>query len=363
MKKLFASLLAATMIAGMSVSAFALTVSDETADFTLAEETYTISNDEAKPAVDEVNGGTKIYYPIMFASEDGTTYSAATKFSQIEDLTAKVKATIGKELIEQDAKIVKKTTDLTDKKAYYVEIEVKDFYAEDEKEIELEISLYNKGRKQYNTDDATKAPKTVFNLDNTTEMLKNGLDLNGVAAGATPAPGALVKFRSNSLEIEIDANTGIVQLDEAKLTNDSIEAIEEIVLEGDAFNYIVRASEQGALWLEANEDADKEIVMANQDADMTFINFPGAPEFDFNGTMTLYVEDTEKTYFAYENVDGVLSPVGKYDSDAEGFVVKTNELTNYVISDMELTSVKDEEVVTPEEDTTTKPVPDTGAIA
>lgn len=380
MKKLFASLLAATMVAGMAVSAFADTdiAADQAANKMAAEE-YTLMNsayyDDTK-VIDnaEVFGGNSIYYPILVQDEDHpAVFNFATKASDVDGVTAKVKVKMGKEYVEKDAKIVKtnpleKTGDKFTGKVYCVEIKLNDYFKTIDSEVEVEVSLYHKGRKQVTTaDDVIAKPATVFTLGYEPEKL----DANSKDAAAKTGNVVIkkVKDKDGAIELKINKDTKAVALKKYISTdgNKQIEIEDITLLPGTGapnFEYTVKASEQGALWLEVNSEVDKEIVTANQDADVNFFNFPGTPEFDFNGTLKLFVDDTEKTYFCYAINDGKVTPVGKYNAEDECFEIKTNKLGSYVLADKELVNAKEEKPADkPAEEKPADKVVGTGAIA
>ena len=378
MKKLFASLLAATMVAGMAVSAFAAATATDamtTDEFSLYGTAYYADNAVADNA--EVFGGKSIYYPIVFVDEDTDIPYFATKTSQIEGVKAKVKATMGKEYVEKDANIVKVDPDDAGSefagKVYCVEIKLNDYFKTVDSEVEVEVSLYEKGKKQMTTADdvatGKTAPATVFTIGYEPEKL----DASNTTT-AVPATGNAIvkkaKDNDGSIELKINKDTKAVALKQyisaAGTGNINIETITLLPGVGAPnFEYYVAASEQGALWLEVNDEADKQIVLANQEANVDFFNFPGTPEFDFNGTLKLFVEDTEKTYFCYSINDGKVTPVGKYNAEDECFEIKTNKLGSYVLADKELVNAK-EEKPTEEKPVVEKPadkVVGTGAIA
>lgn len=112
----------------------------------------------------------------------------------------------------------------------------------------------------------------------------------------------------------------------------------------------VRIYEGDKIYLYNDVEADKDILKkyADEDADITFLNFPNT---SFNATATVRFYKEEGTYI-YENKDGKLSAVTapdanagsagqtagrvKWDEDEGCYILKTRTLGNYVFSDVAL---------------------------
>ncbi|MDD2954824.1 MAG: hypothetical protein PHD67_00760 [Oscillospiraceae bacterium] len=103
-------------------------------------------------------------------------------------------------------------------------------------------------------------------------------------------------------------------------------------------SFEVRLEDQDAVNMHYSTKADKAITQANEDADLAFLSFDGAPTFDFRGTLTYYVEDTDKDWYLYEiGSKGALKESGaKYDEEEGAFLLKTSTLGSYVLSDTKL---------------------------
>ena len=98
----------------------------------------------------------------------------------------------------------------------------------------------------------------------------------------------------------------------------------------------VRVYKNDKLYLASDVDADSDILKkyADNDADITFLNFPGEPTF--NATATVYFYKDEDS-FVYALKDGKLTTVNAKWSDDDGaFVLKTRTLGSYVFSDKKL---------------------------
>ena len=101
----------------------------------------------------------------------------------------------------------------------------------------------------------------------------------------------------------------------------------------------VRVYEDEELFLEISEDADKDILKANADADADYIDFVewvAAPTFTSNVTLEFY--GAEEDDYIYEIKDGKLVTPSrlKWDDDAEVWTLTTRTLGAYVVSDIKL---------------------------
>lgn len=101
----------------------------------------------------------------------------------------------------------------------------------------------------------------------------------------------------------------------------------------------VRVYEDEELFLEISEDADKDILKANADADADYIDFVewvAAPTFTSNVTLEFY--GAEEDDYIYEIKDGKLVTPSrlKWDDDAEVWTLTTRTLGAYVVSDVKL---------------------------
>ena len=101
----------------------------------------------------------------------------------------------------------------------------------------------------------------------------------------------------------------------------------------------VRVYEDEELFLETSEEADKDILKANADADADYIDFVewvAAPTFTSNVTLEFY--GAEEDDYIYEIKDGKLVTPSrlKWDDDAEVWTLTTRTLGAYVVSDVKL---------------------------
>ena len=362
-------MLAATMVAGMSISAFAEIKSDDTKvgpkktadfdtqDYGLIGAFLEDDKGDIVKAPNKIDGGDKLYYPILISGDeiDDDKYAGsndmyfADKASEVKNLKASVKDEVGGKYIDS-ASIVKKAIYgvKEDTKIYCVEVKMADYFKNEETEVDFNITLKKNGKTEYNSkdDDKSNLFDGTYDLGKDSEMfnLEDGKDKNGKSTpGKDYKNGATAtKFKSGELKIEIGKDTKTVQLDEAKTSAGKKEDVTSIFIENDksidnAFTFDVKASNQDDLYLELNQDAIKDLAVSNGKADLTFFNFPGKPEFDFTGTATFAVEDEDEDNYFYEVVDGELvESRAKYNKEEGVFELRTNKLGSYVISNKEL---------------------------
>ena len=348
MKKLLATILAATMTAGMAISAFALVpaptaesatgVTPENTDFALENKAFLNNLEVAEGQT--LKGGDKIYYPILVANEEGNEFSYANRSSEIEGLKVKLENGVGSKYIK-NTEIVRQSVGAVnsnpadDQKIYCVEVTVGDYFGTTDAQLEFDLSLRTRSTEYSSKDQDGNAPMS-FTLGKEPEKL------------STDSP-IVKKFRNGTLTLSVDDNTGSVRLDEMA---DGSE-IKEIILEGKKapVSFEVRASGQKDLYLSVNQDPNKAVTLANEEATLSFVNFPGRPEFDFTGTAKFIVPDSEKEYFLYEIANGKLVKTNaKYNDSDECFELRTRVLGSYVLSDRELN-----DVVVPEDNKNEKP--------
>ncbi|MCI9196115.1 MAG: hypothetical protein HFF14_11165 [Angelakisella sp.] len=95
-----------------------------------------------------------------------------------------------------------------------------------------------------------------------------------------------------------------------------------------------RVYDKDVVFLDYNEDVNVDVVKKYPDADLTFVNFKGAPTFNSNFELEIYAD--EDTYI-YELKDNKIAPCSlKWDDDAYAFTGKVRTLGAYVISDTKL---------------------------
>ncbi len=97
---------------------------------------------------------------------------------------------------------------------------------------------------------------------------------------------------------------------------------------------------QGKVNMAYSGAADKKLVLANPDADITFVNFLAAPSFDYNGELKFFGDkEGDDAIYVYGYADGKVTDLKlTYNEDDGAYVLKTNKLGAYVISDKKLVS-------------------------
>lgn len=101
--------------------------------------------------------------------------------------------------------------------------------------------------------------------------------------------------------------------------------------------FTVPMYKQGKVNMAYSGSADKKLVVANPDANIDFVNFLAAPSFDYNGELKFYGEKDE--LFVYGYADGKVTDLKLTWSEDDGaYILKTNKLGSYVVSDKKLAS-------------------------
>ena len=95
-----------------------------------------------------------------------------------------------------------------------------------------------------------------------------------------------------------------------------------------------RVYKNDLVFLKFNQDVDTDIVKKYPDADLTFVNFKGAPTFNSNMELEIYADED---MYIYEVKDKKVAPCNlKWDEDSYAFTGKVRTLGAYVISDTKL---------------------------
>lgn len=333
MKKVLALVLAVVLAFGMTTVAFAATKS-ENVIFDSGKTLYTFDGDKIDGSLN-VSSGMKLAankeYFLLVADNSATTV-VLDKLSALNDI--KVRATIDEGnayIATKPAFVVKnikenKVDSLTGKRAF-VSFKTADKFNMDDEALDMTITIYNK-----KGDDAK-------------------LPING-DIGYNEAKVATY-YRVDGEINNFDDMDGDVEME----------------FGDDEITFVVNADGQKELFLRL-DDSDDALEDKYPEADLQIVYFAGNNKtFRRSGTLTIPSEMIEGkdgklvAPFIYENNKGKLSVCkdAKYDSDKEAFIIKTNKLGNYVISDKEL-KVEDakEDGKTDDKDGAEKN-PDTGA--
>ena len=101
----------------------------------------------------------------------------------------------------------------------------------------------------------------------------------------------------------------------------------------------VRVYENDKIMLACNHDADRNVLIANadNDAEISFVNFPAKPALSSTATVSFY--DVDSTGFVYELQNGrLVRSSAKWSEENGCWQLKTRVLGSYVISDKALVS-------------------------
>lgn len=370
MKKLLAVVLALTLALGMTTVAFAasktgyISINDE--------EVYTYDSDsKTMKKVEKYEPGKTYYIPVWNEDKDYnndkdniTSTSALSEYKLRRSIDEGTKVISGVQFVIKNVdKINGKTLSengkiVSSNKLAFICITTKDIFSSEDIDVEMEIYVYGNSDHKVKQGSSSVDDYTV-NFDHNFEY--GTKDATNYISVSDSAP--IVNFDDiDSDEIEIGFN-------EAK----------------DDVRFVVNAKGQKELFLRySNDDGSSiaaPIVDKYPEAALDFHLFEGNNK-TFRRTGKLYIPASEIEVkdgkmgapYLYEIVNGKLTEIkATYDSNAEEFVISTNKLGNYVVSDTKLksTTEKDEssskdETSSTTETTTTKPGtstgnPDTGA--
>lgn len=266
-------------------------------------------------------------------------YAEYDEIEDIDDLKVTLKLTGGSDYVADY--YIDEVEELGD--AYAVVIELNDNYTTKKQRIKGELTIKNKTKKLGDEKDFS------YNHDIIKLVVSEGNagEVNGV-------PGGECEFDGEDVYINL------VDFNDKYNVADFKKEVENIELEdNNGFYFDVKASDQGKVNLTYDNVAIKSVArVAPVDADLTFFNFYGYPEFDFTGTVTLTPEEDDVEYFVYKvDKDGKISKVNaKLNDDGDAYEFKTRTLACYVLSDMEL----DVEDINADEDKEPSEAPEAG---
>ena len=107
-----------------------------------------------------------------------------------------------------------------------------------------------------------------------------------------------------------------------------------VVADDDVAYGEVKMYDGDKVFLAVGNKPNLDVVKANPDADLSFVNFKGAPTFSSSVDFQLYADEDS---FVYELKDGKLVKTSlKWDEDEYAYVGKVRTLGTYVLSDIEL---------------------------
>jgi len=373
MKKLLAVVLALTLALGMTTVAFA---ASKTEKILVGSKNELFTYDSDKKVMTVAKGedfapGKTFYIPVWNEHSDYnngnkniTSTSALSGYKLRRSIEDGSKVISNVQFVVKNVDKFEGTEDYKDykfsnNKQAFICITTKDLYSSDDIDVDMDINVYGSSTYKVEGGDSVSGNDLTVTFDHT--LSYESKDATNYISVTDAKP--IINFDDiDSDEIEIGFN-------EAK----------------DDVRFVVNAKGQKELFLRySNDDGSSiaaPIVDKYPEAALDFHLFEGNNK-TFRRTGKLYIPASEIEVkdgkmgapYLYEIVNGKLTEIkATYDSNAEEFVISTNKLGNYVVSDTKLksTTEKDEssskdETSSTTETTTTKPGtstgnPDTGA--
>ncbi|MBC8546163.1 hypothetical protein H8711_04335 [Clostridiaceae bacterium NSJ-31] len=327
MKKILACVLAVVLAFGMCTVAFA--ASDVTAIDVLSGTVYTYDDDDKAMYLadaDDLDANTTYYIPVV-----DVTSGTAADITKLSDLTNnyKIRNSIsdGSSYISSKPAFVIKSVSATygdyhpvsASKTAFITFTTADKFNMEEVDLDMTIKVYP-------------------------DESSYDISLNGVAqVVGTSTPAEIEEFTNSTIcyrETEassyflVPSGAPIVTFDDI---DDEIEM--EFGDDDEEVVFIVNATNQKDLFLRLDTE-DEALEDKYPNAELEIRYFAGNNKtFRKTGELTIPtdLDDGDEPYL-YEVVDGKLTLCedAKYDSSDEAFVIKTNKLGNYVISDTKL---------------------------
>lgn len=141
----------------------------------------------------------------------------------------------------------------------------------------------------------------------------------------------------------------------------------ELTLSGTGWRFVVNAVQPGKLNLVVDHHPVMDLTKKYPDHQMHFIGFPGAPDFEIAGKLSLDVselaDDYHGDFYLYRCAYGRVYPLKfDYDKDAGEITFRPSQLSTYLITDKRLDNSSSGSSNAPETDSDTPPQqnPDTG---
>ena len=194
-----------------------------------------------------------------------------------------------------------------------------------------EIKVTAKKKIENGTDVVSKASKWTFDADNGFRVghvqvevtIEEDMEIDVMDSGVDgetdlTLPGRAVGYTSHLVKFVKDD----VAYGTATLSFGEVATATGRVYDGDV------------VYLEYNEDVDVDVVKKYPDADLSFVNFKGAPTFNSNMELEIYADEDQ---YIYELKDSKIAPCNlKWDEDSYAFTGKVRTLGAYVVSDTKL---------------------------
>lgn len=346
MKKFLAAVLAAAMVVGTGISAFAAVTtegSDPIAESVTVGAWYDKDGDEIKSfTVDKDD----------YAVVDGVAITGVDKCVLDVDQTIRAELTPdqldGKDTTIDGIKLRAtnvpsgvKVALVKDDGKYYIEMKIADTYSTKLANFDgMKLTLKNGSK----TVDVSSADANVFKVDADDDVITGDYfnkDLGiksavyfGNRAEKAPAAEEVTVTKEGAKDCPV---VGFVKANR-KVTIETGNATFKAPLIDQGKKYLDFVTDVNAL----TEKEVKALAVFNDKADIEAIKFLARPAMDFSGAMEIYPAEVkaDTTYYLYEiNKDGKLVKANaKWDK--EGFFsLKTKELGTYIISDEELKDV------------------------
>lgn len=303
MKKVLALVLAVVLAFGMTTVAFAADKSKEVNFVDSGDKVvlYTIEGDDdvMTPFTGSLLANKEYYAELK--SVDPTT-ADMTRLSTLNDLKVRASIDEGASYIAAKPSFVIKAVKKGGEKKAYVTFKTADKFQMEAVDLDMDITLYDK--------DGKEADKLSINTT--------------------------VGYGESTAKTYFKVGGPIVNFDD-------IEDDTEMEFDKDV-TFVVNANGQKDLFLRM-DDSDDALEDKYPEAALDIRYFAGNNKtFRRSGTLTIPADMIEGkdgklvAPFIYENNNGKLTVCkdAKYDSDKEAFIIKTNKLGKYVISDKEL---------------------------
>ncbi|MCI5801552.1 MAG: hypothetical protein MR014_05145 [Oscillospiraceae bacterium] len=221
-----------------------------------------------------------------------------------------------------------------------VTVSFSDYFGTDDLDIDFDLTLKKGSTSKYFSEVTLTDAPAAGNWDVAEDDQNTSGNCKTVNVTGTFGWGWIDSDAEDSDDAELTVGEGSVVFDDDDITFGTF-----IFDDMDEVEYAVKMSKQDAVNMYVDSkvtDEIKSIMKKYEDADISVLNFKGAPEFDFTGTLTYYVEDEDTEYFFYQVKNGkIAETAAKYDDDDACFTLKTRALGTYIISDTELDPTAD----------------------
>lgn len=257
---------------------------------------------------DLLEPGKTYQFKVMITDEKGNT--EALNESHMKDRKFSFSFTKGKASI-------KSIQVIEDGDEYLLEIVTTPGWPSDQAEVKGEAKLANKA-----------TGKAVY-----TQSLSFKIGYKTIADSALDAA-------KKDEEVVVDPSTPIITKKQMDKLEEAAKGNKVTFANGD-WKFSVKVSGQDSVNMLNNEDAIKEIVQKFEDQNFKFVSFPGGPQFNFSGTLSINVYDEEDDwdgkFFVYRYYKGKLSKIdAEYVGEDSLLRFNTKSLGRFVVTDKEI---------------------------